>query len=43
MRDIITILGVPIDRVTKKEAGKITEELIQQSKKTCKMTKYVVI
>jgi N-acetylglucosaminyldiphosphoundecaprenol N-acetyl-beta-D-mannosaminyltransferase len=37
LRDIITILGVPIDRVTKKEAGKITEELIQQSKKTCKM------
>lgn len=37
MRDIITILGVPIDRVTREEAGKITEKLIQESNKSCKM------
>lgn len=37
MRDTVTILGVPIDRVTKKEAGEITEELIKKSNKSCKM------
>ncbi len=37
MRDIVTILGVPIDRITKKEAGEITEKLIKESNKTCKM------
>lgn len=37
MRDIITILGVPIDRVTRDEAGKITEKLIHESNKSCKM------
>lgn len=37
MRDIITILGVPIDRVTRDEAGIITQELINKSNKTCKM------
>lgn len=37
MRDTITILGVPIDRVTRDEAGTITEELIHSSNKTCKM------
>ena len=37
MRDIITILGVPIDNVTKEEAGVITEKLIKESNKTCKM------
>ncbi len=37
MRDTITILGVPIDRVTRNDAGKITEDLIQVSNKSCKM------
>lgn len=37
MRDMVTILGIPIDRITKKEAGEITEKLIIQSNKTCKM------
>lgn len=37
MRDTVTILGIPIDRVTKKEAGEITEKLIKESNKTCKM------
>ena len=37
MRDTITILGIPIDRITKKQAGEITERLIQESNKTCKM------
>ena len=37
MRDTITILGVPIDRVTKDEAGNITEQLIKESNKSCKM------
>ncbi len=37
MRDTITILGVPIDRVTRNQAGEITENLIKQSNKTCKM------
>lgn len=37
MRDRITILGVPIDRVSRDEAGVITEELIRNSNKTCKM------
>lgn len=37
MRDTITILGVPIDRVTREEAGNITEKLIKESNKTCKM------
>ncbi len=37
MRDIITILGVPIDNVTREEVGIITEELIKKSNKTCKM------
>lgn len=37
MRDIITILGVPIDCVTKEESGAITEKLIKESNKSCKM------
>lgn len=37
MRDIITILGVPIDNITRDEAGDITERLIKESNKTCKM------
>lgn len=37
MRDTITILGVPIDRITRDEAGTITENLIKESNKTCKM------
>ena len=37
MRETITILGVPIDCVTKQEAGTITEELIKNSNKSCKM------
>lgn len=37
MRDTITILGIPIDNITKKEAGEITEKLIQQSNKSCQM------
>lgn len=37
MRDTISILGVPIDRVTRDEAGTITEELISKSNKSCKM------
>ena len=37
MREIITILGVPIDNITKEESGTITEELIKSSNKSCKM------
>ena len=37
MRDTVTILGISIDRVTKKEAGQITEKLIKESNKTCQM------
>lgn len=37
MRDTITILGIPIDRVTREEAGIITENLIKKSNKSCKM------
>lgn len=37
MRDTITILGVPIDNVTLEEVGTITEKLIKESNKTCKM------
>jgi len=37
MRDTITILGVPIDRITRDEAGIITEDLIKKSNKSCKM------
>lgn len=37
MRDTITILGVPIDRITRDEAGIITENLIKESNKSCKM------
>lgn len=37
MREVITILGVPIDSITKEEAGNITEELIKKSNKSCKM------
>lgn len=37
MRDTITILGVPIDRVTTNSVGEITEKLIQESNKSCKM------
>ncbi len=37
MRDLITILGVPIDRVTTNNVGEITEKLIKESNKTCKM------
>lgn len=37
MRDTITILGVPIDRVTTNSVGEITEKLIKESNKSCKM------
>ncbi|MBR6033505.1 MAG: hypothetical protein IKP28_02000 [Clostridia bacterium] len=37
MRDLITILGVPIDNITKEEAGEITLNLIKESNKSCKM------
>lgn len=37
MRQTITILGVPIDCITKEEARHITEELIQNSHKSCEM------
>ncbi len=37
MRDTIKILGVSIDRVTREEAGSITEQLIKESNKTCKI------
>lgn len=37
MRDIIKILGVQIDNITRNEAGIITEKLIKESNKTCKM------
>ena len=37
MRDIIKILGVPIDNITKEEAGKITLDLVRTSNKSCKM------
>ena len=37
MRNIISILGVPIDAVTRDEAGIITEDLIEKSNKSCKM------
>ena len=37
MRNIISILGVPIDAVTRDEAGIITENLIEKSNKSCKM------
>ena len=35
MRDTITILGVPIDNVTKEESGQITLDLVRKSNKTC--------
>ncbi len=37
MRKIITILGVPIDNITKEEAGQITLNLVKESNKSCKM------
>ncbi len=37
MRNIITIFGVPIDNITKEEAGRITLDLVRSSNKTCKM------
>lgn len=37
MRKTITILGVPIDNVTKEEAGQVTLDLVRTSNKTCKM------
>lgn len=37
MRDTIRILGVPIDRVTREQSGEITEQLINESNKSCKM------
>lgn len=37
MRERITILGVPIDNVTKEEAGQITLDLVKKSNKSCKM------
>ena len=37
MRDTITILGVQVDNITREEAGEITEKLIKESNKTCKM------
>lgn len=37
MRNIISILGVPIDAVTRDEAGIMTENLIKESNKSCKM------
>lgn len=37
MRQVITILGIPIDCITKEESGSITEELIRNSNKSCQM------
>lgn len=37
MRDIIKILGVPIDNITIDEASNITKSLIEGSHKSCKM------
>ena len=37
MRDIITILGVPIDNITKEESAEITLNLVKESNKSCKM------
>ncbi len=37
MRNTISILGVPIDNITKEEAGKITLQLVKNSNKSCKM------
>lgn len=37
MQERITILGVPIDNITKQEAGQITLDLVKQSNKSCKM------
>ena len=37
MEERITILGVPIDNITKEEAGQITLDLVKQSNKSCKM------
>ena len=37
MRETITILGVPIDNITKEEAGQITLDLVNKSNKSCKM------
>lgn len=37
MRDIIRILGVPIDNITLDEAADITGKLIKESNKSCKM------
>lgn len=36
-RDTITILGIPIDRVTCEQAGQRTKQLIEESHKSCKM------
>ncbi len=37
MQERIVILGVPIDNITKQEAGQITLDLVKQSNKSCKM------
>lgn len=37
LRDIIQILGVPIDAITVEQAGTITMELIQKSNQSCKL------
>ncbi len=37
MRQTITILGVPIDNVTKEQAGQITLDLVRKSNKNCSM------
>ncbi len=37
VRDTITILGVPIDNITISEAKKMSEELISNSNKSCKI------
>ena len=37
MRNVVKILGVPIDNITLEEAGEITKNLIKNSNKSCKM------
>lgn len=37
MRETVKILGVEVDNVTIDEAGKITKDLIENSKKTCEL------
>ena len=37
MRETITILGVPIDNITKEESAQITLKLVKESNKSCRM------